>query len=423
MANTDTNFPIAGTGLTLSADAQWGVGMATITDGSVIAIGGPLQDGASGTGPNNTGVVQVYNVDLTQDPPTYTQRGGNIIGSANDALGYDLHLSNDANRIWIGGNNKIVIYDYDSGTNSWTLGQTINGSGSLGIEFAVTSNSTDDGKYMAAYDNPGIGVVRYYENSGGAPGSGSVSNYTQNFDFAPFNAQEPSAGGDDMKIFWDGNAVSTGTQNVLILQGEQNFDEPNGRVLLWQLNSDNNGFNVVQTFSNPIGGSGNWGRSLNSTNDGTRLIIGSLQTNTVQVWNTTTDDLFPAGGGAISNPYTLQATITGPNPITYRFGSSVAIADDGNIVIGEPYYNTGNNNGVGAVYLGFVNDYQNPFFWLSGGTATDRLGTEVQMNNNMSLVLAGGLNGNSTSAVSSASNEGTMCLPGGAKVIKMVEQQ
>ena len=41
MANSDTNFPIAGTGLTLSADAQWGVGMATITDGSVIAIGGP----------------------------------------------------------------------------------------------------------------------------------------------------------------------------------------------------------------------------------------------------------------------------------------------------------------------------------------------------------------------------------------------
>ena len=383
------------------------------------------QDGASGSGTNNTGVVQVYNVDLTQDPPTYTQRGGNIIGGANDALGYELHLSIDGNRIWIGGNNKIVIYDYDSGTNSWTLGQTINGSGGeLGIEFAVTSNSTNDGKYMVAYDNIGIGILIYFENTGGNPGSGVASNYIQNFDFAPFS-QAPSAGGDDMAIFWDGNAVSTGTQNVFILQGEQDFNEPAGRVQLWQLNNDFTSFDVVQNFENPIGGSGNWGRSLNSTNDGTQLVIGSLQTNTLQVWGTTTGTLYP-GGGAISDPYTLTATITGPNPITYRFGSSVAIAEDGNVVIGEPYYRTGNNNGVGAAYLTLKEgptDYSNPIFWLEGGAATDRIGTEVQVNNDMSLALAGGLNGSSTSAVSSASNAGTMCLPGGAKIIKMVEQQ
>ena len=79
---SETKFPLDGTGLTLNSDSEWGISMATTPDGSVIAVGGPFQDGASGSGTSNTGVIQVYNVDLSVNPPTYTQKGGNIIGGA-----------------------------------------------------------------------------------------------------------------------------------------------------------------------------------------------------------------------------------------------------------------------------------------------------------------------------------------------------
>ena len=49
------------------------------------------------------------------------------------------------------------------------------------------------------------------------------------------------------------------------------------------------------------------------------------------------------------------------------------------------------------------------------------VGCLTKVNNDMKLILAGGVNSTSDSAVSFASNS-SMCLPGFVKVIKMVEE-
>ncbi len=414
---SETKFPLDGTGLTLNSDSEWGISMATTPDGSVIAIGGPFQDGASGSGTSNTGVVQVYNVDLSVNPPTYAQKGGNIIGGAQ--FGRDLEISTDGNRIWIGGYRIIAIYDYDG--SSWTSVQEFSG-GELGREFAVTTNSVYEGKYLAAYLETFTGILtkhlRLYENT--AASFTDTPNYVERFDFAT-TSTEPGTGGDECKIFWDGNTVGTGTYNLFVLQGRQE----DNTAQLWQLNNDNNGFDVVQTFTSPTGGGG-WGRCVGSTGDGTTIAIGSLNANVVQVWNTTTAALYTTPASTVTDPYTLTDTITGPNSGGHRFGSSVAVAENQQVVIGEPYYDTG-NNGVGAVYFsepvnnGGTIEYSDPVLMIQGAVAGVRLGTETQVNNDMKLILAGGVNSTSDSAVSFASNS-PMCLPGFVKVIKMVEE-
>ncbi|MFL0353000.1 HYR domain-containing protein [Xanthomarina sp. GH4-25] len=146
-------------------------------DGTIVAVS------ASGTDANtidNSGQVQVY--QYNNSTSLWEQLGQNMDGdSIDDFFGQSLSLNSDGTRLIAGARSDIgglntglaKIYEYNNGTNSWVLMQTINGE-AVGDWFGTSASISADGNRTivgARYNDGGNGVdsghARVFEfNSG-----------------------------------------------------------------------------------------------------------------------------------------------------------------------------------------------------------------------------------------------------------------
>jgi uncharacterized protein YdbL (DUF1318 family) len=97
--STSNNYVQRGADIDGEAGSDWsGYSVSLSDDGSVVAIGAPLNNGING---ENSGHVRVYAWDSTSN--NYVQRGTDIYGEAGgDESGYSVSLSADGSVVAIG---------------------------------------------------------------------------------------------------------------------------------------------------------------------------------------------------------------------------------------------------------------------------------------------------------------------------------
>lgn len=155
-----------------SAGDVFGRTVSLSSDGNVLAIGAPNNDGANGS---NSGHVRVY----TNIAGTWTQIGDDIEGeSGSDSSGFALSLSSDGNVVAIGahqndgnGFNSGHVRIFRNTGGSWVqIGNDIDGEAAVDL-FGFSVSLSEDGGFLAvgAPNNNGAagsntGHVRVYQN-------------------------------------------------------------------------------------------------------------------------------------------------------------------------------------------------------------------------------------------------------------------
>jgi len=182
-------------------------------DGSIVAIGAPYNDGATGT-ESDIGQVRLYEWDGT----TWNKLGEDINGVAtDDQSGYSVSLSPDGTRVAIGApyNDGLIglvrIYERD-GTRWNQLGQDLDGE-SADDQSGYSVSLSQDGSIVA------IGAVK---NGGdGYPKSGHVRIYE-------LNGSVWIQLGDDIDgeaaYDWSGSSVSLSSDGTRVAIGAPNND-------------------------------------------------------------------------------------------------------------------------------------------------------------------------------------------------------
>ncbi|MEO7056105.1 MAG: hypothetical protein ABI281_05465 [Caldimonas sp.] len=297
--------------------------VALSADGSRVAIGAWLNDGANGT---DSGHVRVYQKSGT----TWTQLGGDIDGqAANDRFGTSLAMSADGSRVVVGAYlhgagftaaGQVRVYELVSG--AWTpIGTAIDGGFSQGLGYAV-SMSANGRRILVGV--PGVnntnGYARVYEQSGSDwVALGSVL-AESGWDF-----------GQALDMSDDGNRIAIGAPSG-------NGTSRPGTTYVYQWNGT-----VWAALGAPIVGEafGDFaGAAVSLSSDGSRVAIGApsnkggdpaglLATGQVRV--------YALNGTTWSQ---LGADIDGKLPANPdRFGESVALSGDGNRLIASTFQN------------------------------------------------------------------------------------
>jgi len=156
---------------------QSGYSVSMNSDGTIVAIGAPYNDG---TGAGNEGHVRIYQYDGT----VWNQLGQDIDGeAASDYSGRSVSISSDGSRVAIGAEQNdgtttyyaghVRIYEYDSGNDIWNqLGQDIDGEAKgdySGSSVSINSDGTIvaiGAKYNDGTDTYNEGHTRIYQYDG-----------------------------------------------------------------------------------------------------------------------------------------------------------------------------------------------------------------------------------------------------------------
>jgi len=299
-------------------------------DGSIIAIGAPYNG-------LNIGHVRVYENILG----VWTQLGSDIDGEAtSDQSGRSVSLSSNGNIVAIGAisNNSsaghVRIYEYNSSTTSWIqLGSDIDGE-AAGDNSGWSVSLSDDGSIIAigAPNNIGRGHVRVYENILGV--------WTQ-------------IGSDiDGKAVGDkfGRNVSLSSDGSILAIGAYQNDNINGgdsgHVRIYKYNSGTTSWNQLGADINGEAAGDNSGYNISLSSDGRIVAIGAYKN----------DGTGSDSGHVRIYQYVLSTTtwtqigvdINGEAPVNL-FGNSVSLSSNGSIVaIGAP---TNNGTGIDAGHV------------------------------------------------------------------------
>ena len=237
----------------------WSVSLSS--DGSVLAIGAPFNDG-NGIG---AGHVRVYEWDGNN----WQQRGADIDGEAtSDFSGFSVSLSSDGTILAIGATDNgiysghVRMYEWNIASTSWQqMGADIDGEAAGdGSGYSVSMSSDGTVLAIGAYRNDGIngtdsGHVRVYE--------WNTSSWQQKgFDI------DGEAANDD-----SGRSVSlSGNGNVVAIGAPSNYSG-NGSVRVYEWNGSS-----WQRKGTDIDGEARWdyfGYSVSLSSDGTIVAIGA----------------------------------------------------------------------------------------------------------------------------------------------------
>ncbi|MEQ6124447.1 T9SS type A sorting domain-containing protein [Pseudotenacibaculum sp. MALMAid0570] len=157
----------------VSAGDEFGTSVSLSADGSVLAIGAPLNDLTG----SNGGLVRVYR--FNNGTSTWEQEGNDILGeSSNDQFGHSVSLSDDGSILAIGArfngaNNEghVRVFTYNTNTTSWEqLGNDIDGT-SNGDQSGHSVSLSSNGSILAigspfhSIDNGRVKVYSYNTNT------------------------------------------------------------------------------------------------------------------------------------------------------------------------------------------------------------------------------------------------------------------
>ena len=341
-----------------AASDQSGYFVSMNSDGTVVAIGAPFNDGTA----NMAGHVRVYkNIN-----GTWTKLGQDIDGEADsDQSGWSVSLSSDGTIVAIAANRNdgtasnaghVRVYKYN-GSTTWTkLGQDIDGEatndGWSGYSVSLSSDGT-----IVAIGSP--------YNSGSAAQSGSVRVYKYNGSTTWTKLGQDidgEASGDQsgysVSISSDGTIVAIGAPyNTSSASGE-------GQVRVYKYNGSTTWTQIGQDIDGEAT-SGTSGYSISLSSDGTVVAIGAID-------NDGTSGSNSDNRGSVrvykynGSTWTKLGQDLDGEASSNQSGRSVSISGDGTIIaIGAPF-NTGTNTGAGHVRI-----YQ------YSGTTWTQLGTDI----------------------------------------------
>jgi len=347
------------------------------SDGSIVAIGGYLNDGNG----SNSGHVRVYqNVS-----GTWTQIGSDIDGeAADDRSGTSVSLSSDGTIVAIGaylndgnGSNSGHVRVYQNVSGTWTkIGSDIDGEAS-GDESGISVSLSSDGTIVA------IGAR---ENDGNGSGSGHVRVY-QNVSGtwtkigSDINGE---ASGDQ-----SGTSVSLSSDGTVVAIGAPFNDgsySNSGHIRVYK-NTNGTwtkiGSDIDGTLTNLNTGYTN---RISLSGDGSTLVTGesswNLSNGKVKVYKN------------VSGTWTQKGEMYGFN--SDYFGYSVSINSDGSIIaIGERNANHGDGfigGDVGAVHVfKYLNNKWKRIKSIYGEVPADYSGEMVSLSSDGSTIAIGSL--------------------------------
>ena len=359
---------------------QSGESISLSSDGTIVAIGSPYNNGANGA---DSGHVRVYEYGMMNGEMSWNIRGNSIDGeSTSDESGKSVSLSSNGNIIAIGsplnagngtGSGHTRVYEYISG--NWTQrGSTINGEGAGDFSGGDVSLS-NDGSILAigAYgDIFNSGSVRVYEYSSAdwvQRGGTIVGETADNFSG---NSVSLNSAGNVIAIGAYGNSNQRGTSGHVRIYG---YDSNKTQA---ELSQSSNYFGPVgwTRIGNDIDGenSGDYSGYSVSLYSGDTSVIGAIvaigafgndgngiDSGHVRIYkfhHTVAD-----GGSWIQVGIDIDGTNTGDNS-----GKSVSLSGDGSIVIiGAPSSDPNNIDNAGQVRMfNYVIDTDPPVIYLIG---------------------------------------------------------
>ena len=306
------------------------------SDGSIVAIGAPYNDG---NGEDSTHVRVYENIS-----GVWTQIGQDIDGEASEDAGYytimSLSLSDNGNILAIGapgndgnGYNSGHTRVYENILGVWTqIGQDIDGEAEnnfSGTSVSISGNGNIVAIGAPYYNSSGfvylIGQVRIYENI-----SGIWTQIGQDI----YGDEEFDLNGFSVSLSTNGNIVAIGAPYFNNNGGSSGFVHIYENISgVWtQIGQNINGGDLY--------GRSGWDVSLSS--EGNKLVIGSpnntLSSGQVQVYEN------------ISGVWTqIGQDINGDITTSERFGSSVSLSVNGNILASGTPYNDDNGENTGQV--------------------------------------------------------------------------
>ena len=359
-----------------SANDLSGYSVSLSSDGNVLAIGAPFNNGNG----NNSGHVRVYEkvVDaLSPDGFKWEQVGGAIDGqTVNDLSGYSVSLSSDGSVLAIGASGvfpftgHVRVYERDGTADlGWRqVGDDIEGD-AAGDRSGHSVSLSSDGNVLAIgapwSDGNGdfSGHVRVYEKVVDALSPGSFK--WEQIGGAIYGDAAGDVSGRSVSLSFDGSVLATGSP-----LNDGNGDN-SGHVRVYEKVTDAlspGGFKWEQIggaiYGDAAGDAS--GRSVSLSSDGSVLAIGSPlndgngdNSGHVRVYKR--DDAAPIGwrqvGGAICGE--AEGDVS---------GRSVSLSSDGSVLaIGSPL-NNGNGDNSGHVRV-YKRDDAAPIGWRQVGGA------------------------------------------------------
>ena len=320
---------------------NFGYSVSLSADGSILAVGAPDNDG-NGT---DAGHVRIFQ----NNSGTWTQLGQDIDAEdAGDGLGTSVSLSADGSIVAVGApynddnastSGHVRVYQYNSSTGQWEqIGQDIDGENSGDVS-GTSVDLNDDGTVVV--------IGSPYNDENGSK-SGQVRVFEYNSSNNLWEQKGQSLYGEN-QYYEAGRAVSVNSDGTVIAMGIPRNDDhltEAGEVIIYSYNSSTGQWE--QTGQNIYGESyhDNAGHSISLSSDGTAIAIGSYlsdanadEAGQVRVFRYINEVWVKIGqninGEAESD----------------EFGYSVSLSSDGSVVAVGGRKNDGNGDDAGHVRI------------------------------------------------------------------------
>ena len=322
-----------------AAGDRFGVSLAISADGGTIVVGSPRDDDAS----NDSGSVYIYDWDGNSFVETKLTAGD---AGAGDNFGVSVAVSADGDTVVVGS-----WFDADAGNRSGSAYvYRRNGSGFTETKIAASDAAAGDlfGGYVATSANGQTLVVGSRADDDAGNGSGSA--YVYRWDGDAF-AETKLTAGDAAAVDLFGYPVAISADGETVVVGSFNDDDAgtdSGSAYVYDWNGS--GFIETKLTASDGAAGDRFGISLAVSDDGETVIVGSFLDDDAGS-SSGSAYVYERNGGSFT-----ETKLTASDPAAYNtFGSSVAVAGDGDtIVVGLGSHNSATNN-QGAAYV-FVSD-------------------------------------------------------------------
>ena len=309
----------------LTGDAggdNWGASLTVNNDGSIIVLGGDLDNQINGAAiiyTGSTGLGWTYKQKLTGD-----------VGQ--DRWGHSMAISDSGNVIILGGRSDnidsgaAIIYTGNA-TAGWTFKQKLTG-----------DTGQDNWGWSVATNNNGSVVVLggYKDNNN----SGAAIVYTGNATSGWAYKQKLT--GDAGTGYYGWSTATNGEGNVIVFGGWGNNNN-SGAAIIYTGNAAA-GWTYKQKLTGD-GGQDRWGHSVSMNNDGSLIVLGGWHDNNISGVAKSGAALVYTGNATAG--WTYKQKLSGNSGENY-WGHSVATNGIGNIISLGSFYN---NTSSGSILI------------------------------------------------------------------------
>lgn len=332
---------------------EFGSSVSLSDDGFVLAVAAPKNDGNG----SNSGHVRVYIYNHLCS--SWDKRGDDIDGeAAGDDSGRSISLSSDGGILAVGapsndGNGNIDpdsghvrVYKYDNALNSWDkLGNDIDG-GSYNVRSAESVSLSGNGDVLA------VGAIQVNANGNTSTGRAQVFKYNNaNNSWDQVGADIFGEGaydnsGSSVSLSSDGGVLAVGARGNSGINGQYS-----GHVRVYKYNIASNSWNQVGADIDGEAASDSFGSSVSLSSDGGMVAVGAPFNDANGISNSGHVRVYKYNNG--NNSWDQVGADIDGEAADDRSGWSVSLSNDGGVLAVGAYQADSNgltNNGRVRVY-------------------------------------------------------------------------